>query len=111
MVEKEATIPSEVSEVFVVLVRRISHFLRFSMGHGLSGFAGDTDVIKMDGMVKHVLRCGNHHSVSRNFFIHGDVNAQKKADDQKTDHNDGSNFTLWRLSHSSVLQQGPCLNA
>jgi hypothetical protein len=38
MVEKKPTVPSEVPEVFVVLVRLISHFLRFSKGHGLSGF-------------------------------------------------------------------------
>jgi hypothetical protein len=34
-------------------------------------------------------------------FIYGDVNAQKKADDQKTDHYDSNNFTLLRFSHRS----------
>ena len=110
MVEQELPIAPEISKFLTVGMGLVSLGLRFGYSHGLGSLAGHADVIKMDGMVKHVLRRSNHHSVSRDFFIHGDVNAQKEADDQEADHNDGNNFTLWSSSHSSVLQRGPCLD-
>jgi hypothetical protein len=110
MVKQELPIAPEISEFLTVGMRLEPLGLNFGYRHGLGRFAGNADVIKMDGMVKLVLRRGNHHSVSRDFFIHRDVDAQKKTDDQKTDHNDGNYFTLLRSSHGSVLQQGPRLN-
>jgi hypothetical protein len=111
MMKQELPIAPEIPQFLTVGMRL--EFLGFGLGksHGLGCLAGNTDVIEMDGMVKPVLRRNDDYSVSRNFFIHGDVNAQKKADDQKTDHDDGNNFTLLRSSHRSVLRQGPRLNA
>ena len=84
--------------------------LRFGQGHGPGGSAGNADVIKMDGMVEFVLQRNDHHGVSWDCLVHRDVDAQKKADDQKTDQYNGSNFTLLRSSHRSVLLKGPRLN-
>jgi len=111
IVKQELPIAPEISEFLTVGMGLEPLILGLGQSHGLGCFAGNADVIKMDGMVKLVLRRSNNHSVSRDFFIHGDVNAQKKADDQKTDHNDGNNFTRLRSSHSSVLKQGPRLDA
>jgi hypothetical protein len=94
MVEQELPIAPEISKLLTVGVGLVPLGLSFGHRHGLRRFAGNADVIKMDGMVKLVFRRDNHHSVSRDFFIHRDVNAQKKANDQKTDHNDGNDFTL-----------------
>ncbi len=68
-------------------------------------------MIKMNGVVPFVLCRNDDHSISGDSFIERDVNAQKKANDQKTDHKDGNNFTLWRFSHRSVLLKDPRLNA
>jgi len=68
-------------------------------------------MIKMDGVVPFVLCRNDDHSIPWDFFIERDVNAQKKANDQKTDHKDGNDFTFLRFSHESVLLKGPRLNA
>ncbi len=94
MVKQELPIAPEISEFLTVGMGLETFGLSFGYSHGLGCFACDADVIKMDGVIKLVLRRSNHHSVSRDFFIHGDVNAQKEADDQEADHNDGNNFTL-----------------
>ena len=94
MVEQELPIAPEISKFLTVGMGLVSFGLRFGYSHGLGSLAGHADVIKMDGMVKLVLRRSNHNGISRDFFIHGDVNAQKEADDQEADHNDGNNFTL-----------------
>jgi hypothetical protein len=104
MMEEELPIAPEISEFLTVGMGFAPLGLSFGYRHGLGCFAGNADVIKVDGMVKAVLRRSNHHSVYRDFFIHGEVNAQKEADDQEADHNDGNNFTLWSSSHRSVLQ-------
>jgi len=110
MVKQELPIAPEISEFLAVGMG--FEPIGFSLGqaHGLSCFAHDTDMIKMDRMITLVLFRNNHHSISGNFFIHGDINAQEKANDQKADQNDYSNFTLLRFSHRSVLLQGPRFN-
>ncbi len=107
MVKQELAIAPEVSQFLAVGMGLEILGLRFGQSHGLGCFARNANMIKMDGMVKLVLRRSNHYSISRDLFIHSDVDAQKKADDQQTDHEDGNNFTFWRLSHGSVLEQGP----
>src|SRR4030042_6621104 len=62
-------------------------------------------------MVQLVLVCNDHDGVSGDFFIYRDINAQKKANDQKTDHSNRNDFTLLRFSHRCVLLQGPRVNA
>jgi hypothetical protein len=104
MVKQELPIAPEIPQFLAVGMRLelLGHGL--GQSHGLGGLAGNADVIEMDGMVQPILCRNDDNGVSRDFFVNRDVNAQKKADDQKTDHNDSDDFTLWRSSHKSVLQ-------
>ncbi|MBP1740478.1 MAG: hypothetical protein H6Q48_2771 [Deltaproteobacteria bacterium] len=111
MMKEELPIAPEISEFLTVGMAFEPFGLGLGYRHGLGCFAGNADMIKVDGMIQLVLRRSNHHGVSRDIFIHGNVNAQKKTDDQKTDHKDGNNFTRLRSSHGGVLEQSPRLNA
>jgi hypothetical protein len=111
MVKQELPIAPEISEFLTVGMGFQALGLSLGQSHGLGCFACHADVIEMDGMVPLVLRRNDHHSVSGDFFIHCDVNAQKKANDQKTDHSNRNDFTLLRFSHRYVLLQGPRVNA
>jgi hypothetical protein len=110
MVKQELPIAPEISEFLTVGMGFQPLALSLGQRHGLGCFAGYADVIEMDGMVQLVLCRNDHHSVSGDFFIHRDVNAKKKANDQKTDHNDCDDFTLLRFSHRCVWLQGSRLN-
>ena len=111
MVKQELPVAPEISELLTVGMG--FEPIGFSLGqaHGLSCFAHNTDMIEMDRMKTLVLFRNDHHSISGNFFIHGDINAQEKANDQKADQNDYSNFTLLRFSHRSVLLRDPRFDA
>jgi hypothetical protein len=102
MVKEELPIAPEISQFFVVRMRLVPFGLSLGQSHGLGCLTGNADVIKMDGMVEFVLQRNDYHGVSWDSFIHRDVDAQKKADDQKTDQYNGSDFTLLRPSHRSV---------
>ncbi len=110
MMKQELPVAPEISEFLTVGMRL--DFLGLGLGerHGLGCFAGNADMIEVDGMVELVLRRSDHHGVSRDFFIYSDVDAQKETDDQKTDHNDCDNFTRLRSTHRSVLHQVPGLS-
>jgi len=110
MVKQELPIAPEISKFLAIGMGFEPLGLCFGQGHGLGCFAGNADMIEMDGMVSLVLYRHDDHGVSGDFFVHRDVNAQKKTNDQKTDHNDGNDFTLLRSSHRSVLLKGPRLN-
>jgi len=110
MVKQELPIAPEISKFLTIGMGFESLGLRFGQGHGPGGSAGNADMIEMDGMVSQVLYRHDNHGIPGDFFLHGDVNAQKKTNDQKTDHQDGNDFTLLRSSHRSVLLKGPRLN-
>ncbi len=111
MVEQELPIAPEIPQLLAIRMRLEVFGLGLGQSHGLGCLAGNADVIEMDGMVKLVLRRSDDNSISRDFFIHGDINAQKKAHDQQADHDDDSNFALLRSSHRSVLKQRLRLDA
>lgn len=110
MMKQELPIAPEIAQVLAVGMGLELLGFGLGQGHGLGCFAGNADVIEMNGMIEPVLRRNDDDGALRYFLIHSDVNAEKKADDQETDHNDSGNFTLLRSSHRSVLQQDPRLN-
>jgi hypothetical protein len=110
MMEQELSIASEIPEFFTVGMGVESLGFSLRQAHGLSCFTHNTDMIEMDRMKAFIFCRNDHHSISGNLFIHGDIDAQEKANDQKADQNDYSNFALLRFSHRSVLLQDLRLN-
>jgi len=75
MVKQELPIAPEISEFLTVGMGLKPSGFSVGETHGLGCFAGNADMIEMDGMVPLVLYRNDHHSVSGDFFIHRDVNA------------------------------------
>jgi hypothetical protein len=95
MVKQELTVSPKVAKVFIIFVGFISLGLCLGKGHGLGGLVGDTNVVKVDGMVELIFFGDNNDGVSRDNLIHGNVDAEKKKDHKKADDDDGYNLPFF----------------
>lgn len=80
-------------------MRLVPFCLGLGQGHGLGRFTGHTNMVKVDGMVAFVLRGDDDDGVARNLFVNGDVNAQKKTDDEQAYDHDNGDFTFFPGLH------------
>ena len=102
--EQEATVPSEIPEVLIVLVGLVSHFFRLFKGNGLGGFVRNADVIEVDRMVKLVFRGDDHDGITRDLLINSEVNTQEESDDDQAEGNDSTYFPF--LMHGISFRSG-----
>lgn len=99
MVEEKSSIPSKIPQLFTVLVRLVPLCPGLGKGHGLRCFACNANVVEVDGMVEFVFQGNDDDCVTGDLLVNGDVDAQKKPDDEQAYHNNNGNFAFFPAPH------------
>lgn len=99
MVEQKTPVSPEIPKLLAVVVGLVPFASCLGEGHGLGGFAGNTDMVKVDGMVQLIFDGDHDDGVSRNLFVDGDVDTQKKPEKEQDDGNDNKDFTFFSGFH------------
>lgn len=83
MVEKKSPVASKIAKILAMGIRFVPFGQCFGQGCGFCRFAGDTYIVKVNGMIEFVFQGDHNYRIIWHFFFNCNVDAQEKPNKKK----------------------------
>jgi hypothetical protein len=89
MMKQKASVPLKITKGLIMIVWFVSFGKRLAQGHCFGRFPGQTNMIKVNGVIEFVLNRDYHDGIAWNFLLNRHIDAEEKKDNETTEKYDG----------------------